>query len=164
MSLFLPIFEALEEVGARYVTVGGFAVVLHGHARLTADIDLIVDLEPQEARKVVRTLSDRGFRPRVPVDAEDFADPAARRSWVEEKRMRVFSLYDPARPMVTVDLFVEHPVPFEELYARSKLIAVGEVDVRVASLDDLIALKRAAGRPEDLRDVEALEEIRRSEE
>ena len=161
MSLFLPIFRALNDAGARYVVVGGFAVVLHGHARLTADIDLIVDLEREEALKVIGALSRRGFVPRAPVRGQAFADAESRRSWIEEKNMKVFSLYDPARPLVAVDLFVEHPIDFEELYARSEVIEVGGVGVRTAALSDLIALKRLAGRPEDLRDIEALEEIDR---
>jgi hypothetical protein len=44
--LFEPLFAALEAAGARYVVVGGVATVLQGFARLTAGVDLIVDLEP----------------------------------------------------------------------------------------------------------------------
>lgn len=161
MSIFTPIFEALDRSGARYVTVGGFAVVLHGHARLTADIDLVVDLDPGPARAVIGVLTGLGFRPRAPVRAEAFADPDVRRAWVEEKNLRVFSLYDPENPLLSIDLFAEYPMPFEELFERSRVVPVGGVGVRVASLPDLIAMKRAAGRPEDLQDVEALEEIAR---
>ncbi|MDQ3031572.1 MAG: hypothetical protein M3Y87_04085 [Myxococcota bacterium] len=53
MSSFEPIFRAPDEAGARYVVVGGLAVVLHGYARLTADIDLVVDLAPGEAIKAI---------------------------------------------------------------------------------------------------------------
>jgi len=49
--LFEPIFEALNSAQVRYIVVGGVATVLHGFARLTADLDLIVDLQPVEARK-----------------------------------------------------------------------------------------------------------------
>jgi hypothetical protein len=55
--------------------------------------------------------------------------------------MTVFSLWDPKNPMREVDLFIEHPMAFEELWA-------------------LIALKRLAGRAQDLQDIEALEKIR----
>jgi hypothetical protein len=161
MSLFLPVFEALNASGARYVTVGGFAVVLHGHLRLTADIDLVVDLEPDELRRTLQTLEELGLEPRAPVEAEDFADSDIRRVWIEEKGMQVFSLFDPSNPMVSVDLFVSYPLPFDDMYSRSEVIVVGGVDVRVASLSDLIDIKRAAGRPSDLQDVEALKEIRR---
>ena len=40
---FEPVFRALNDAGVRYVIVGGFATVLHGHPRLTADIDLVLD-------------------------------------------------------------------------------------------------------------------------
>jgi hypothetical protein len=73
--------------------------------------------------------------------------------------MRVFSLWDPHNPLREVDIFVEHPVPFEELYCRAELMPVGNTYIRVASIADLIALKRIAGRPADLADIEALEAL-----
>lgn len=159
MSVFEPIFVALDDAGARYVVVGGLATVLHGHARLTADIDLVIDLEPSEAHKAMSCLASIGLRPRAPVAAEDFADPELRRSWIEDKGMQVFSLWDPREPLREVDVFVSHPVPFDELWARSELIELASTKVRIASIEDLIALKRLAGRPEDLQDIEALEAI-----
>lgn len=159
MSLFFPLFNALNTGGVRYVVVGGLAAVLHGFARLTADVDLIVDLEPVEAERAVRVLSELGLRPRAPVEAFHFADRAIRESWVRDKGMRVFSMWDPAQPMREVDLFVEHPINFLEVYERSELIAVGKTQIRVASIEDLIALKRLAGRPQDAIDIEALEAI-----
>jgi hypothetical protein len=160
MSLFLPIFEALEAAQVRYVTVGGVAVVLHGHARLTADLDLAVDLAPDQAAAAITALEALGLQPRLPVEPAGFADPLVRRSWVEEKGMTVFSLWDPDDPMLAVDLFVVEPVPFHDLFARSETIDLGGVRARVASIDDLIAMKRIAGRPVDLEDVDALRAIR----
>ena len=157
MSLYEPLFTALADV--RYVVVGGLAVVLHGHARLTADVDLIVDLSPDEAAKAMRALESTGLRPRAPVRGSDFADPTVRRAWVEEKGMRVFSLWDPRNPLREVDVFVECPVPFEGLYSRAELMPLGETHIRVASIADLIALKRMAARPEDLADIVALEAL-----
>lgn len=159
MSIYERVFRVLGEAGARYVVVGGLATVLHGYVRLTADIDLVVDLEPSEARKAMQALGRLGLRPRAPVDATDFADPDKRRQWVEEKGMQVFSLWDPAEPLLEVDVFVTHPIPFEELWGRSEEIALDQVPIRIASIPDLIALKRLAGRPEDAQDIEALEAI-----
>ena len=159
MTLFEPIFAALERAGVRYVTVGGVAVVLHGHARLTADLDLAVDLAPRTASEAIDALTALGFRPRLPVEASGFADPAVRRRWITERGMTVFSLWDPDDPLRSVDLFVAHPIDFEELWARSVVVDIEGTPARVASITDLIRLKRAAGRPVDLEDIAALEEI-----
>ena len=61
MLLYEPLFQALNASGARYVVVGGVATVLHGYARLTADIDLIVDLESSAAETAMQTLAGLGL-------------------------------------------------------------------------------------------------------
>ncbi len=159
MSLLESLFEALNHAGVRYVVVGGVATVLHGFARLTADVDLVVDLAPSEARKAIEALVGLGLRPRPPVDPAAFADSDVRESWIRDKGMRVFSLWDPSRPMREVDLFVEHPIEFEGLFARAETVTLDTTTVRVACIPDLIALKRLANRPQDLADIEALEAI-----
>lgn len=159
VSLLEPLFEALNRADVRYVVVGGVATVLQGFARLTADVDLVVDLTPTEARKAIETLVGLGLRPRPPVDPTGFADSVVRESWIRDKGMRVFSLWDPAQPMREVDLFVEHPIDFEGLFARAEMFPLDTTTVRVASIPDLLALKRLASRPQDLADIEALEAI-----
>jgi predicted nucleotidyltransferase len=161
VSVFEPIFQILNAAGVRYVVVGGLATVLHGYARLTADVDLAVDLAPEEATKMIQTLVARGFRPQVPVLPEEFANPTVREVWFREKHMRAFSLVDPTNPMRVVDLLLKPEVPFEELLARSQEVMLNRTKIRIASIDDLIALKRQAARPQDLADIEQLETIRR---
>ncbi|MEX5215204.1 MAG: nucleotidyltransferase [Nitrospiraceae bacterium] len=161
MSLLEPIFQALNRSAVRYVVVGGLATVLHGYARFTADVDLIVDLAPDAAEKAIRALTAMGFRPQVPVAPEEFANAATRERWVREKHMRAFSLVDPANPMRVVDLLLNPTVPFEDLWSRSQEVSLQTTTIRIASIDHLIALKREAGRPQDLADIEQLEAIRR---
>ncbi|MDK2743181.1 MAG: nucleotidyltransferase [Nitrospira sp.] len=159
MSVFEPIFQILNAAEVRYVVVGGLATVMHGYARATADVDLAVDLAPGEATKMIQALVARGFRPQVPVAPEQFADSTVREVWHREKHMRAFSLVDPANPMRVVDLLLKPEVPFEELLARSQEVMLNKIKIRIASLDDLILLKRRAGRPQDLADVVQLEAI-----
>lgn len=163
MALYDPIFEALNARGVRYLIAGGFAVVLHGYARLTVDLDLVVDLAPAEARKAVATLTGLGFRPRLPVEPEAFADPQQRRQWSEQRGVRVFAMFDPTEPLREIDLFIDEPAPFEELWARSLEVSLGTTTVRVVGRDDLIEMKRRAGRPRDLEDIAALEELGRDD-
>ena len=160
MGLFTPLFEALNAADARYVVVGGFAVVLHGHTRLTLDVDLVVDLDPEPAREIVDALTELGFIPRAPVKARDFANVSIREAWVEEKGMQVFTMVDRANPRLVVDLFVRRPIEFDALWSRAETIELEGVPVHVAAIEDLIALKRAAGRAQDLDDIRHLEWIR----
>lgn len=164
MNPFGPIFRVLNEAEVRYVIVGGLATVLHGHTRLTLDIDLVVDLEPDEAKKAIQALTDFGFESRLPVPAMEFADPSRREQWIREKGMRVFSLWHPEQPLLAVDLFTEHPIDFQNLWNRAQRADLEGERVRIASISDLIELKRAAGRPKDLEDIRRLEQIRHREE
>lgn len=159
MSLFVPVFEALNVVHARYIVVDRLATVLHGYARFTADIDLMIDLQPDEARKTMSALVRHGMIPRAPVEPREFAEPHIRRQWIEEKNMRVFSLWKPDEPLVSVDLFVENPLDFDVVLSRSERIPLGPIDVLIASIPDLIELKKLAGRPQDLIDIEKLGKI-----
>jgi hypothetical protein len=161
VPIFEPVFDALNSESVRYVVVGGVAVVLHGHPRLTADVDLVLDLAPAEALRAIRALDRFGLKPRAPVDPRGFADPEVRRSWIEEKGMTVFTMQDPLDPRRTVDLFVEPPMDFEDLWNRSKVVDMGGTRIRIGSIEDLIEMKRSVGRPQDLLDVEALEELKR---
>lgn len=162
MPLFESVIRTLNASGTRYLVVGGLATVLHGHARMTADIDVIVDLEPTAALAAMKALTSMGLVPRPPVPAASFADPELRRSWAKDKGMRVFSLWDPGNPMLEVDVFIEHPIPFDELMARSLEIEALGMRIPVVSIEDLIALKRLADRPQDHEDIRALETIARA--
>lgn len=161
MLLYELLFRALDVSGTRYVVVGGVATVLHGYARLTADIDLVLDLEPEAAARAMRALAALGLRPRAPVDPEDFANVHIRKGWLRDKGMQVFSLFDPENPLLSVDVFTSHPIRFEDLFDRAIECDVGDVSVRVASIPDLIYLKRLANRPRDRDDIEKLEAIAR---
>ena len=73
--------------------------------------------------------------------------------------MLVFTMRDRTNPMRVVDLFVEAPIPFEELWRRSTIVPLEGTYARLASIDDLIQMKRAAGRPQDLTDIDRLQAI-----
>ena len=72
------IVGALNMANVRYLVAGGLAVVAHGYVRFTADVDLIVDLEPANVMRAVASLESLGYRPRAPVAFGEFADPQKR--------------------------------------------------------------------------------------
>ncbi len=158
------VLSALNRAGVRYLVVGGVAVVLHGLLRTTADLDLVLHLERENVLRAMRALESVGYRPRAPVAADSFADEATRRRWADEKGLTVFSMWSPAHPALEVDIFVAEPLPFEVAYARAIRVPLERTEATLVSLDDLIALKRLAGRPMDLQDIAGLEALRRDPE
>lgn len=152
---------ALNEGGVRYLVVGGLAVVLHGHLRTTMDLDLVVHLEPENLERALRVFDALGYQPVPPVPLLHFADPEIRESWIRDKNMIVFSLWKPDRPQFKLDLFVSEPFDFGEIYGRAVRVNLGEAEATVVALEDLMEMKREAGRPQDVADLQALEELRR---
>jgi hypothetical protein len=163
------IFRALNDAGVRYLVAGGVAVNAHGYQRLTHDLDLVLQLEPENLLAAMQALADLGYRALLPVRAEAFADPAQRRQWVEERNLQVFSLISDAHHGTAVDVFATEPFDFETEYGAALIaeLATG-LEVRFVRLPTLIAMKEAAGRPRDRDDVEhlvqILEELRRDEQ
>jgi len=158
------VLDALDSAHVRYLVVGGVAVVLHGYLRATADLDLVLHLERENVLRAVEALTSLGYRPRAPVDPRAFAEPETRQRWVRERNLMVFSLWSDAHPGFEVDIFVEEPFDFEAVYGRSLRVPLERIEASVISLEDLIALKRGAGRPLDLEDIAALEALRNQRE
>jgi hypothetical protein len=158
------IIAALNQADVRYLVAGGLAVVAHGYVRFTADVDLVLDMDEGNLERAVRALSGLGYRPRAPVPFDEFVEEKNRKTWQEEKGMRVFSLHSPDHPETEVDLFLEPPLDFGKAWAGASRMEVAPGVVAVfLGLDDLIAVKRDAGRPEDLVDVAKLESLRNDE-
>lgn len=153
---FIGLFGILGASNIRFVVVGGLALLLHGLDRLTADVDLVVDLSPDSVRDAVQALTASGYRPLAPVPAIDLADPAKRATWRRERGMQVFSFWDATNTRPTVDVFLEPPIPFEELWSSAVPMSIGGQEVRVASIAHMIRMKEVAGRPQDLVDLQRL--------
>lgn len=154
------IFSALNHANVDYVVVGGMAVILHGYLRATADLDLVLGLAPENCERGLAALSAVGFTPRFPIAIEEFADPAKRRVWIDERNMLVFPLWDPHNPLRSLDLFVEEPIAFERMLREAVMKDIDGLSIRIASIEHLIEMKQAAGRPRDLDDVAKLRQIR----
>lgn len=162
MVFYEEIFEKLNKRGIDYVVVGGLAVVLHGVVRLTADLDLMVHLEEDNLRKFLSIMGELGYRPKMPVNADDFVSPKNRAQWINKKNMKVFSFFHPEMPVVLVDVFIDEPIDYKIIKADAVEIMSGNVAIPVVSIKNLIKLKQISGRPQDIADIKALEEVAKS--
>jgi predicted nucleotidyltransferase len=158
------VLRALGEAGVRSLIVGGVAVVMHGFLRATADLDLVLDLAPENVRRAIDVFEREGFRPRPPVPLRSFENPEARRVWKEEKNLLAFSLWHPHEAGFEVDLLIDAPSPFQEMWERGVSASVGDVTVRVVAIDDLVTMKRGSTRAQDAEDVEALLRLKEEHE
>lgn len=158
LSSFEAIVRAFNDANVPFLVVGGLAVNAHGYGRHTWDVDLVVHLQPTVIRAAFQALAGLGYRPRVPVTADGFSDPEQRARWVADKGMAVLNFQSDSHRETPVDLFVTEPFEFDEEYQRAMMVEVAPGEqVHILRLDALLALKREAGRPQDLADVAELE-------
>lgn len=145
----------LVEGAVDFVVVGGVAAVAHGSVAFTQDLDIAYAPDIGNLDRLGAVLVHLDARLRGVTDDVPFV-PDGRAI----RRTRVLTL---TTPLGSIDLLAQPdgaPV-YEQLRSRAVRQSVAGVEVFVASLEDLIAMKKAAGRPKDLVAVEELEAIQR---
>lgn len=144
-SRITHVCAALNRGKVKYLVIGGVACILHGYARATEDVDILIERTEPNAARVLKALAGLGY---------GFA-----REWTAAELLK--------RPITVfgddprVDVFtVAWTVKYEQAAPRAKPVDVNGVRIPLIALDDLIESKRT-GRLQDAADIEALEEIRR---
>jgi predicted nucleotidyltransferase len=148
------ILQALTAHGVDFVVIGGVAAILHGSATLTQDVDISFAQDDANLDALGGALRELRASLRGVEDDVPFV-PDARTL----RQIQLLTLQTSAGPL---DLLVppDGSPPYERLRRGADRMDVGGFAVLVASLDDLIAMKRAGGRDKDLVAVEELETIR----
>jgi predicted nucleotidyltransferase len=155
------IVKALNDAKVKYLIVGGVAVNAHGFVRLTRDVDLVLHLEPANAACGLNALLQAGWRLAIPEKPEAFADAATRERWRTEKNMIVLKLWSDEHRRTPIDIFIYEPFDFAAEFSRAgRLEVCPGVLAPVVTLETLLKMKRAAGRPQDLTDIEELQRAR----
>ena len=139
------------------MVVGGVAVVVQGSPRFTKDLDICYATDPENLDRLGALLVELDARLRG-VD-EDLAFVPDRRAL---KRTQMLTLMTREGD---IDLLVDPPGSpnYATLRRRASRVELDGDTVLIASIDDLIAMKAAAGRPQDLVDLESLRIVRRRE-
>jgi hypothetical protein len=152
---------SLVRDGVDFVVVGGFAVIAHGVVRATRDVDIVVRPTPPNYRALSACLTRGRLSPSVSLWESQFLDLDLADAF-DLARGAVYRL---STPHGWLDVLNRMPaVPrYDDLKDASVSATVDAVDVRFASVDDLIAMKLAADRPRDRLDVAELLAIRRIE-
>ncbi len=157
LASFEAIVRALSEAGVRYLVAGGLAVNAHGYLRFTKDADFVIELIPDNIKRVFAALEPLGYRPLAPVTAEQFADRPTRDGWIRDKHMQVLQFWSDRHRETSIDIFVHEPFPFDDEYRKALIKPLyGTIEVRFVSIPTLITMKELAGREQDRIDIEHL--------
>ena len=159
LGSFDTLVRALDRAGVRYLVAGGLAVNAHGYLRFTRDVDLVLQLAPENIAAAFSALEAIVYRPIVPVTAADFADAGKRAGWIRDKGMTVLNFWCEHHRDTPVDVFVTEPFDFNDEYGRALVKPLGPVAVRFVSIPSLIRMKEIAGRPQDRIDIEYLQKL-----
>lgn len=160
----VDLLQSLADAEVNYVLVGGLAVQLHGYMRSTFDIDLVLAMNDENLARFIDVAKRLGLTPGIPVPIESLRDSDQIGRWHREKGMLAFSLREPQAGGGVVDVIVRPEVSFERLMVNAVAGDLFGRHVPIASIDDLLVMKRAANRPKDRLDIEALDKIKRGED
>ena len=145
------LLQSLTDGGVDFVVVGGVAVILQASARFTKDLDICYSTSEGNLDRLGAVLIELGTRLRGVDEDLPFVP--------DERALRRTQILTLTTVDGGLDLLVEPDGSpgYPALRRRADEMDIDGIVVRVASVEDLIAMKRAAGRPQDLVDLESLE-------
>lgn len=139
---FRDLLSAFNEEKVEYLIVGAQAYTFYAEPRYTKDMDIWVRPSPENALRVFRALAKFGA-PLRDITPKDFADPNI--------------VYQIGVEPIRVDIIMGvSGVDFDSAYANRVESTYGGVPIHILGKQDLIRSKRAAGRPQDLLDLDRL--------
>ncbi len=141
---FRDLFAALNAAGARYLLVGGYAVAFHAQPRFTKDLDVWTDPDAANAGRVFEALRQFGA-PLHELTPADLGRPGT-----------IFQIGVPPNRIDVVTAI--DGVSFSEAWRGRVETTYGDQTVPVIARRHLVQNKRASGRPQDLLDLEILED------
>ena len=158
---YFEILEGLYKSKVRYLIAGGLSVNLYGVPRMTQDIDIVIAMDRENVLKITSLLKELGYVPRLPVSPDDLANPDKVKDWIENKNLKAFSFYHKNENYKVIDIVLVHPLDFEKSFKNRTVKRAKDIDIYLASIDDVVKMKEFSGRPQDLSDIEMLNKVRK---
>jgi len=146
----INIWKSLHDNEVRYLTIGGFAVIIHGYNRTTGDLDILVENSLDNRKKLRKALKDIGFGDFEQIESMEFIP-----GWTD------FIVGPGLRLDVMTSVKGVDEKDFDELYRFSETTVIENIPVRVIDYKNLIRTKQATGRTKDQLDIEELEKIKK---
>lgn len=150
--LFYELIDKFNEKNLEYAVVGGYALALHGIVRATMNVDFVLHLRLPDYQLVESSLAELGLQSRHPLSAEDIIK--MRLEYIERRNLLAWSFVDYKNPTRQVDILLTKDLR----KIKVEIISVAGRKVSVASLSELLKMKSETGRPQDLIDVQLIQE------
>jgi predicted nucleotidyltransferase len=138
------LLRSLNDHSVEYVVIGATAFPVHGYARATLDVDIFIRATLQNVQRIRRALTSFGYDLAEVTDDELLTKKILIRQYLVETDIHPFA----------------RGVTFDEVWSKRVHDRVGQTTTAFASLDDLIRMKEAAGRPKDIEDLRVLRRLR----
>lgn len=151
------LISALNDADVAFVIIGGFAVSAHGYPRGTKDLDIVPDPAPENLRRLADLLQTIDA---TPLEAADFEPEEMIQPDLEALAAGGSFVLATSFGRLDIMQYVGPEIPFAELAEQAVEAEVFGQEVRFCGFDHLLAMKKAAGRPEDLLDLDRLQEAR----
>jgi len=148
------LFRALAHRDVEYVTIGGIAIQAHGGQRLTQDLDVAIAASPDNLERLASALLDLDARILGPDGRRSRATPTAH-LLASSDQWHLTTVHGPL-DILTLPARLGS---FADMRARAHEVPLGDLSIPIAHREDLLTMKRAAGRPQDLADVRLLESL-----
>jgi len=149
----LRLVKALETHRVDYAIVGGYAVALHGAVRGTVDIDLVIKLTSASYSAAELALKSLGLQSRIPVSSLEVFK--FRKEYIANRNLIAWSFANSNNPTEVVDIVLTHDLS----RLRTKVVKVNGIEVKILAIQDLIKMKKASARPQDIEDIKVLEKL-----
>lgn len=153
MNDYLNIFKELHTQKVRYLLCGGLAVNIYGIPRMTADIDLIIDFSLENVTRFEQVIKTFSYQNILPFSINSLVDLNFKKNMINERNLIAYSYFNSQANRMAMNVLVDVPILFEELWERKKIRMLGELTIQLVSIKDLITLKKYANRKQDLEDV-----------
>jgi predicted nucleotidyltransferase len=154
----VPLLKHLHAHGVEHIIIGGLAVSAHGHVRPSKDLDIVPDPAHANLERLVSALADAHA---LDAEVSDFDQAEIPMSAMRVEDLARGGNFRLVTDLGDVDIFqwvsgIEADDLYAELARDALAGAVEGIPVRVCGLDALRAMKRAAGRPQDIEDLRRL--------
>lgn len=150
---YIQLFTRLYQQKVSYLICGGLAVNIYGIPRMTADIDLLVDLTAENIEKFDTVMKSLNYQPVLPIKIQSVVDENDRKEMIKSKNLIAFSFFNPANNIMNVDVLIDTPFQFNELWKNKVTRKAGETELYLVSVNDLIKMKEYANRVQDKQDI-----------